>query len=80
MTRQIAEWLWRAALIALLVWIGAELHLLRVDVQPGPAEGGMTAGDPGGSAEELLQSLDELRGDVADLNQKVDALLASMRL
>ena len=80
MNRQIAEWLWRAALIALLVWIGAELHLLRVDVQPGPVDATTTAGDPADNAEELLQALDDLRGDVADLSHKVDALLASMRL
>jgi uncharacterized protein YoxC len=79
MNRHIAEWLWRIALIVLLVWIGSELHQLRIDVQPGPDDNSTTATTPdGANGDEVLQSLDDLRGDVDVLQQKVDALLASM--
>lgn len=32
MTRLLAEWLWRIVIVALLVWIGIEVHALHEDM------------------------------------------------
>lgn len=32
MTKLIAEWVWRIAVVVLLAWIGAELHALHDDL------------------------------------------------
>lgn len=74
MKRLIAEWLWRAAVIGVLCWIGLELHQLRQDVQPQP-EDQVTASSPD---DDTRQVLDGLREDVARLNDKVDALMQAM--
>ena len=72
--RLIAEWLWRAALICALGWIGWELHEMRLEMQR-PAEDQITAeAEP----DPLQESLDALRDDVATLNEKVDAMIVAM--
>ena len=54
MTKLIAEWVWRIAVVVLLAWIGAELHALHDDlVAPGgdqPATTAMPARWPGAAA------------------------------
>jgi len=44
MTKLIAEWVWRIAVVVLLAWIGAELHTLHDDlVAPGDDQPATTA-------------------------------------
>jgi hypothetical protein len=74
MTRTIAEWLWRAAVICGLVWIGWELHTLHADIMAPVDEATTAEADPG----EVQASLDEIRDALAGLTQKVDAILVVM--
>jgi len=70
MKRLIAEWSWRATLLAVIVWIGWELHQLRAELnEPVADEPAMTA-----DAGDLRESLDEIRDSLADLNEQVDAI------
>jgi hypothetical protein len=74
MNRAILEWLWRAALIGALGWIGWEVHQIHEEMlQP---TGDQTTAEAG--PDELQSSIDELRNDVASLGDKVDALLVAM--
>jgi len=74
MARTIAEWIWRVAVLAALVWTGWELHSLHVDVMQ-PTDDTVTAGaDPA----DTQGSLDEIRDSLAGLTQKVDAILVVM--
>jgi hypothetical protein len=74
MKRLVAEWLWRAAVLCALGVIGWELHLLRADIaQPGE-DPTTTAAAP----DDTLNSLDDIRDDLAQLTQKVDAILVVM--
>jgi hypothetical protein len=74
MKNLIAEWLWRAALLGALVWIGWELHLLHQDMNAPADDTVTTAAAP----DETQESLDEIRDDLAGLTQKVDAILVVM--
>jgi hypothetical protein len=74
MKRMIAEWLWRAALICTLGWIGWELHEIRLEMQR-PVEDQATAE---AESDPLQEGLDALRDDVTTLNEKVDAMMAAM--
>lgn len=72
MIRTAAEWLWRAAVLCALIWVGYELRSLHADLLA-PAEGSTTAeADPG----EIQDSLDAMREALADLNRKVELLIA----
>jgi len=71
MTR-FAEWLWRLSLLAAVLWVGWELHQFHLDFLA-PADDGSTvsaASDPD------PESLDDLRSEVATLNDKLNALAA----
>jgi hypothetical protein len=70
--RQIIERLWRAAIVCALGWIGWELHQLRVEMQQ-PTDDQTTA-----EADPLSGSIDDLRENVAKLNEKVDAMMVAM--
>jgi len=71
--RLIAEWLWRAAIVCALGWIGWELHEMRVDLQQ-PDDEATTAAAP----EDIQDSIDVLMDDVATLNAKIDAIMVAM--
>ncbi len=43
MIRMLAVWLWRLAVLAALLWIGWELHSLRVDLAEPPDDQGDVA-------------------------------------
>ena len=73
MKRLLAEWLWRAAIVCALGWIGWELHELRMDLQQ-PDEETTTAAAP----EDIQDSIDVLMDDVATLNAKIDAIMVAM--
>jgi hypothetical protein len=73
MKRLVAEWLWRAAVLCALCLIAWELHLLRLDVTPSVDEQ-VTAAAPDAAQE----SLDAIHEDLAQLTQKVDAMLFVM--
>ena len=71
--RLIAEWLWRAAIICALGWIGWEMHQIRLQMQQ-PDDEATTAAAP----DDLQDSLDELSDGIARLNEKVDAMMVAM--
>jgi hypothetical protein len=73
MKRTIAEWLWRAAIICALGWIGWEMHQIRLQMQQ-PDDEATTAAAP----DDLQDSLDELSAGMATLNKKVDAMMVAM--
>ncbi|MBU6257975.1 MAG: hypothetical protein KGL18_15990 [Burkholderiales bacterium] len=76
----LADWLWRFALIAALVWIGVELQTLHQDLQQQPADDQQTASSDSPDAASA-DSVDALRSDIALLDRKVDALMiATMQL
>lgn len=68
--KSIADALWRVAVLAALCWVGVELHALRVEVQePVPDQTVASASEIDGD------ELDEVRDDVADIKEKVNAIL-----
>jgi len=70
----IAEWVWRAAVVCALAWIGWELHRFHDDMmQPVDDTPTLTA-----DAQEVAQGLDDVRDDIADLGDKVDAILIAL--
>ncbi len=74
MKRMIAEWLWRAAVICALAWIGWELHRVHEDMMaPVEEDATMTAG-----TQDVERGIDDVRADVADLSDKVDAIMMVM--
>jgi len=78
MNRLIAEWIWRAALIGMLAWIGWELHDIREELMQPADEQAIANSEP---SSDLQDSVDDLSDSVAALNDKVDALMiATMQL
>ena len=75
MKRLIAEWLWRAAIVCALAWIGWELHQLRLDLQP-PADDEVTAETA--APDELQDRIDDIDDQLAALHAKVDAIMVAM--
>ena len=74
MIRKIAEWSWRVAMLAALLWVGWELRQFHADyMQPVDDGSTVTAG-----ADELQTSIDDLRDDVATLDQKLDAIALAL--
>lgn len=73
MKRLIAEWLWRAAIVCALGWIGWELHQIRVQIQQ-TDDKATTAAAP----DDVQDSLDDLGDGIAMLNEKVDAMMVAM--
>lgn len=73
--RTMADWIWRGALLAALVWVGAELHGLRLNLEAPPAID-ETIASSGGDVDQ--DNLDAIRDDVADIKQKVNAIMVVM--
>jgi len=73
--RTMADWIWRAALLGALVWVGAELHGLRLNLEAPPLVD-ETIASSGTDADQ--DSLDTIRDDVADIKQKVNAIMVVM--
>ena len=73
MKRLLAEWLWRAAIVCALGWIGWELHALRMDLQQ-PDDEATTAAAP----EDIQDSIDVLMDDVATLTAKIDSTMVAV--
>ena len=73
MKKLLAEWLWRAAIVCALGWVGWELHQIRLQLQQ-PDEEATTATAP----DDLQDSLDDLNDGIAKLNEKVDAMMVAM--
>jgi len=70
----IAEWLWRAAVICALGWIGWELHLVHEEMlAPADEDTTVTA-----SADDISRGIEDVRDDVASLSEKVDAIMTAM--
>jgi hypothetical protein len=75
MMRTIADWIWRGALLAALVWVGAELHGLRLNLEAPPVVDETVASSSGDVDQD---SLDAIRDDVAEIKQKVNAIMVVM--
>ena len=75
MTRQIAEWLWGAAMVCALAWIGWELHQMRLELGQ-PEDDQVTAEAP--APDDLQAGIDELGDQVAALHDKLDAIMIAM--
>ena len=75
MKRQIAEWLWRAAIVCALGWIGWELHQIRLELQQ-PDDDQVTA--EAAAPDDLQDRIDELGNQLAVLHEKVDAIMIAM--
>ena len=73
MKQLIAEWLWRAALLVALGWIGWELMLLHDDLNQPAGDTTVTT-----AADDTQESLDELHDELGVLTRKVDAILVVM--
>ena len=71
MKRMVGEWLWRAALLTALAWIGYELRNLHEDLQPSSDDQAAVASAPG----DAQDGLDAVRDDLDDIKKKVDAIL-----
>lgn len=64
MLRSFAEWIWRLAVVAALLWIGWEQHLIhQTMLEPGD-DAPLAADEPDGTADEL-----------ATVNAKLDAIM-----
>lgn len=74
MDRFVAEWFWRIAVLCALGVIAWELQRLHSDIAQPFDEQTTTAAAP----DEALDSLDAIRQDLAQLTQKVDAILVVM--
>lgn len=75
MIRTAAEWLWRAAILCALLWVGYELRSLHADLLA-PADGATTAeADPG----EIQDNLEAMREALGDLNRKVEILISERK-
>jgi len=73
MKTQIAEWMWRLALLVALAWIGLQLQRLHEDmVQPVNDQSTLAAND------ETQDTLDAIRDDLDGLTTKVNAILVVM--
>lgn len=75
MKRLIAEWLWRAAVMCALGLIAWELQRVHEDITAQPTEDASTMAE---APDETLRSVDAIRDDIAELAQKVDAILVAM--
>ena len=74
MKSSIAEWVWRAAVVCAMVWIGWELHRFHDDMmQPIDDAPTVTA-----DATQIQNGLDDVRDDLAGLADKVDAILIAL--
>jgi hypothetical protein len=74
MNRSILDWLWRAAVLAALAWIGASLHQIHEDMLQ-PADDSQ---DVASAPDDSQDGADEVRQQLALLNQKVDAMMIAM--
>lgn len=75
MKLQIAEWLWRLALLGAVAWVGIEVHGLRQAVESAPDDQVSAQAQPDDGVQ---QDIADLRDDVGDLKHKVDALMIAM--
>jgi uncharacterized protein YlxW (UPF0749 family) len=76
-SKSAVEWTWRAAMLAGMLWVGAELRQIHEDLlQPPPvdAQSARQEAEP----DPLQASIDDLQDDVDLLSQKVDAMLIAM--
>lgn len=75
--RNAVEWTWRAAMLAALLWVGAELRQIHEDLlQPPPAD--VQSAQEDTEPDPLQASIDDLQDDVDLLSKKVDAMLIAM--
>lgn len=75
MRRLLADWLWRAAVIGALGVIAWELQRIHEDIVTQPVDDQATLAD---APDDVQDSLDELRDDIAGLTYKVNAILTVM--
>ncbi len=73
MTR-FAEWLWRLSLLAAVLWVGWEVRQFHLDYLE-PVDDGSTVS---AAADDSQATLDDLRAEVATLNDKLDAIALAL--
>ena len=73
MKSQVAEWLWRVAVLMALGWIGLQLQRLHEDITEPVDETSTVA-----ATDDTQGSLDAIRDDLDGLTRKVDAILVVM--
>jgi hypothetical protein len=74
MTRWIADWVWRLALLGALCWVGWELHRFHDDMMQPVEEPAVVAAEP----DAVQDGLEAIRDDLDVLTRKVDAILFAM--
>ena len=74
MARTMADAAWRLGLLAALVWIGLELHGLRVELQPVDD----TELHADARSEDEEDSLDAINDQLAEIKEKVNAIMVVM--
>jgi hypothetical protein len=73
MKTQVAEWMWRLAILMALGWIGLQLQRLHEDIiQPVDDQSTVAAAD------DAQGTLDAIRDDLDGLTRKVNAILVVM--
>lgn len=75
MRRLLADWLWRAAVIGVLGVIAWELQRIHEDIVTQPVDDQATLAD---APDDVQDSLDAIRDDIAGLTYKVNAILVVM--
>jgi hypothetical protein len=76
MKRLIAEWLWRVAVLCALGGLAWQLQRIHEDIVQ-PAEDPATVASAQ-TPEDVQESLDAVRDDLATIERKVDAILVVM--
>jgi hypothetical protein len=74
MKTQIAEWMWRLAMLVALAWIGLQLQQLHDDIVR-PADDSSTVAS---ASDDTQDTLDAIRDDLDGLTTKVNAILVVM--
>jgi peptidoglycan hydrolase CwlO-like protein len=76
--RTAVEWTWRAAMLAALLWVGAELRQIHEDLLQPPVDVQTAQDSQNAEPDDLQASIEDLQDDVDLLSQKVDAMLIAM--
>ncbi len=77
MKRSFLDGLWRVAVLAALVWIGISLHQIHEDMLQ-PADDSQDVASAPDDSQGNPDDADDVRQQLALLNQKVDAIMIAM--
>lgn len=74
MARTMADAAWRLALLAALLWIGLELHGLRLELQP--VDDTEVRADA--RTEDEQDTLDAMQDELVEIKEKINAIMVVM--